>query len=197
MRQVRIVYVDDDLDIELSKFLGSYKYDSIDVRYEEVQFNPSEDYLQLLCNESITTANVIIIDSKLFEDSKAKKKFSGEEMKLLIKKAFPFIEVIVITSNEINVGVNTSKYSQRKHTGTPSEFYNSQLSPIVVHAINNVLVSRDLADKIKKNKGIDKLLAERIVDSLDGEDRFDGISKSDIDSVIEAFKSLQSDLKEA
>lgn len=45
---------------------------------------------------------MIFIDSQLFQNNTASNgKYTGEQFKLILKKIFPYIEVIVITQNEI------------------------------------------------------------------------------------------------
>ena len=94
MKSIKIVYIDDTPDIFLSGYLdninscsdyGDYTFESVEIR-----FNPENDYSSLLHDQQVQTANIIIIDSRLFENRTAKGgKFSGEEFKFVLQKFYP------------------------------------------------------------------------------------------------------------
>lgn len=99
MEIINLVYIDDNPDTTLDKYLDSeYKNPDFIINYSDIIFNPQDGYEILLKNNTVQSANVILIDSKLFENSNANiGKFSGEEFKIVLKKYFPFIEVIIVT----------------------------------------------------------------------------------------------------
>ena len=196
MNDMKIVYVDDDLDSNISRYLASeYKNDDFNIEYSEVHFEVSDGYDCLMSNASITSSNIIIIDSKLFENDKAASgKFSGEEFKVILKKVFPFIEVIVVTQNEIEEDYGTVSKYRAGTQETSEQYYNRCLKKTIDDAAKNVCVYRKLADKLKINEVIDKTLIEKILSSLDGVNQYDELTTKDIDSIIEAFKGLQENL---
>ena len=78
---INLVYIDDDRDEAISSYLeDSYRNDKYEVRYQEVEFEVNKGYEGLLDSPEVASANVILIDSRLFENDsvKCKGKFSGE-----------------------------------------------------------------------------------------------------------------------
>lgn len=105
MEKYNLLYIDDDIDSQLSEYLDkdlrNAIQDDVVLNISEHEFKPVEGYKSLLTNQEVSTANIILIDSRLFENSSANDgKFSGEEFKIILRKQFPFIEVIVITQTE-------------------------------------------------------------------------------------------------
>lgn len=49
------------------------------------KFNSEEGYESLINNTEVRTANIIFIDSKLFENRNTNGKFTGEEFKIILK----------------------------------------------------------------------------------------------------------------
>ena len=75
--------------------LRSAFQDDIVLNVSEHEFKPAEGYKSLLIKQEVVTANIILIDSRLFENSSANDgKFSGEEFKVILRKQFPFIDFI-------------------------------------------------------------------------------------------------------
>lgn len=193
MDKIKIVYVDDKLDSNISRYLAKgYQHKDFEKEYEEVCFNSAEGYDSLINNQHIKEANIILIDSKLFENDKINTgKFSGEEFKMILKKVFPFIEVIVITQNELEDDYGTvSKYREGLQEN-PQQYYADNLKKVLDAAIQNIYIYRNIANKLRSNDGIDKVLIEKIVNSLEGSAKYDELTTSDIDDIIVAFKELQ------
>ena len=77
---IRLVYIDDDREEALSAYLDdSYRYEACDILYNEVSFQGERNYEDLLQNPVVISANVILIDSLLFENDQrpCTGKFSG------------------------------------------------------------------------------------------------------------------------
>lgn len=198
MDSIKIVYVDDDLDTNISRYLmKEYQHVDFKKEYNEITFNSSDGYDSLINNNLIKEANIILIDSKLFENDRVTTgKFSGEEFKMILKKVFPFIEVIVITQNDLEVDYGIiSKYRGGTHL-TPQQYYAINLKSSLDNAISNINIYRNIANKLRENEGIDKVLIEKIMNSLDGASQYDELTTKDIDNIILAFKELQRDIDE-
>ena len=110
MCKIELLYIDDNIEPSISEYFAeklcktSINGVEIKINYEEFKFNKNNNYVDILNNDKIINANLIIIDSRLFENSKVgEEKLSGEEFKIMLKKLFPFKEVIVISQNEENL----------------------------------------------------------------------------------------------
>lgn len=98
MELITMLYVDDKIDLYVSKYLNSYSNDRADYKYSELKFENKYSYEDLLENNEIQKADILFLDSMLFENGNVQdNKISGEELGLIIKKIFPFKEIIVIT----------------------------------------------------------------------------------------------------
>lgn len=202
METMNLLYIDDGIDPALSGYLSSLSRHlsstfGSKVNYSELPFKPDEGYESLLADKKVRAANVILIDSRLFENRTATNgKFSGEEFKVVLKKFYPFIEVIVITQNDSDTTLHiVGKY--RPAFGPDStEYYDKYLSPEIERALENVAQYRLLAGKMKENKNWEQVLKEKVLGALDGADAYDELKKTDIDALISAFQQIQKKIQE-
>lgn len=193
MDNIKIIYIDDEPDESISEYLQE-QYEHVDFikDYEEIPFKSEEGYDSLLNNSLITEANIILIDSKLFENgSVVTGKFSGEEFKVILKKMFPFIEVLVISQNDPVEDFGTLQKYRSNSAETGVEYYSKNLKGQLDNLVENIINYRNIANKLKQNDGIDKFLIEKIIESLDGSSQYDELTTQDIDQLISAFKELQ------
>lgn len=198
MEKINIVYVDDCIDIALSRYLDHYKQDDFEIEYSEVQFNPQDTYEQLIINTAVTTANIIFIDSRLFENRNAiNGKFTGEEFKLVLKKYYPFIEVIVITQNDVDDDLGIiKKYDSQDKSNSADAYYSACLPQHIKAAISNIKTYRKLSKKLVSNDNWENILKEKIINSLKGINTYDELTKADIDQLVSTFKEIQEKLDE-
>ena len=191
--KINLVYIDDDRDEAISAYLDDdYRNDMYDVEYEEVQFEAEKGYESLLDSPKVTSANVILIDSKLFENDsiKHKGKFSGEEFRMILRKIYPFIEVLVISQNGENKDFDIIPKYRSGGSEKSGEYYDRVLKGKIDESIQKVITFRNISKKLEGNKGIEKFLIERTVDSLNGISDYNELSKEDIDQLIIAFQSI-------
>ena len=204
MENINIVYVDDNPDIYLNLFLESYKGEEIKINYSSIIFEQDDSYKTLLENQVIRDANIVFIDSRLFENRGVGSVLSGEEFKLIIKKIFPYIEVIVISQKAIGEDFQTiAKYDLTSHMSdvddikkSAFDFYSREIIPLIKEKIQNVIEFRKILERIQNEKiEIDKYLIENIENSIKGTDEYDQLSSKDLDNVIKAFQSFVSKIE--
>ena len=192
MGQINIVYIDDSPEAELGRYLDHYEDDTNDFHYSDVIFDPSKGYESLLNDIKVQSANIIFIDSRLFENTTAVHgKFSGEEFKLVLKKMYPFIETIVITQNKIDEGLEMVPKYDTSSDVTAQEYYKSVLPELIEKACCNISQYRILAEKIQENESWENVLKEKIINTLNGIKTYDELTKQDLDEIIKAFKYIQ------
>ena len=191
MDTIKMIYIDDSPDISLSKYLDKFRSGLCQFDYSDIEFNSEEGYESLINNTEVRTANIIFIDSKLFENRNTNGKFTGEEFKIILKKHLPFIEVIVITQNEVEEEYETiAKYDSRSDK-TAQEYYDSILPELIDHAVKNIFEYRKIASRMKENTIWEDVMIEIIENSLEGKDVYDELTKTDIDHIIGIFQELQ------
>lgn len=192
MELIKIVYIDDQPDMILSKYLDNYKDERCVFSYTDVIFNPDDGYESLINNINVKSANIIFIDSKLFENRKAHSgKFTGEEFKIILKKYFPFIEVIVITQNPINDDYKTIPKYHFQSDKDPNDYYSELIKPLMNDSIERIFEVRKIAVEIKKNDNWEDVMIEKIMNSINGQEVYDELTKSDIDQIIKMFQIIQ------
>ena len=192
MEEIRITYIDDNMDLELQKYFDKkYHNQNYNIIFKSKKFELNIGYEELINDEKVRNANIIIIDSKLFENKNADSgKFTGEEFKLILKKVFPFIEVIIITQNEIEGEIEkVPKFNSKEH-------YDEHLLPLIDKSIKKIIETRKIFEIMEKNENLEKPLVEKIINSLNGLDEYDELSKTDIDELIKAFKQLEEKVNE-
>ena len=190
---INLVYIDDEPEEALSEYLeDDYKYEKCSLNIEQIQFKCEEGYESLLQNDKVISSNVIVIDSKLFENDNVKRhgKFSGEEFKMILRKMYPFIEVVVVSQNGEDEDYEIVPKYRSENVESYSEHYEKVLKNKLHESINKVITFRNISKKLGTNHGIDKLLVERTVDSLNGISDYGELKKSDVDELIAAFQKL-------
>lgn len=196
MDKFSLVYIDDNPDTALSRYLDQeFRSDDYEIDYYEIRFSPKEGYKSLLSDTRIQHANLILVDSWLFENkTAANQKFTGEEFKLILRKFYPFIEVIVITQNAIEDGVvHIAKYDKALGRSA-SEYYAEQLPVILDTAVANIRQYRLLATHVEKNDSWEELIKEKVLATLNGTSAYDDLTTSDVDKLISAFKEMEEEI---
>lgn len=191
--KINLIYIDDDMDEAISSYLAEdYKNDKYKVEYAEVKFEGDKGYESLLDSKEVASANVILIDSRLFENDsiKFKGKFSGEEFKMILRKVFPFIEVLVISQNGENKDYDIIPKYRSGSSETSKVYYEKILKSKIDESIERVITFRNISKKLESNKGIEKFLVEKTVDSLNGIHDYNDLSKEDIDRLISTFENM-------
>lgn len=192
MVTLKILYIDDSPEPALTKYLDKYKHAACEFDYSDIKFNPDEGYERLINDSKVKSSNIIFVDSRLFENRNAiTGKFTGEEFKIILKKYFPFIEVIVITQNDVEEGYETISKYDSKSGQSADEYYGEIIPPILEQAVKNIFEFRKIASEMEKNTRWEKVMIEKIVNSINGQGVFDELTKNDIDEVIEMFQELQ------
>lgn len=196
MEKYSLVYIDDNPETALSRYLDEeFKSDNYEINCSEIIFKPEEGYESLLSDQRVCSANIILIDSWLFENrTAANAKFTGEEFKLILKKLFPFIEVIVITQNGTDSNIRKIAKYDKSLAESASEYYASKLPKIINQAVSDIQQYRLLADLVKKNDTWEDVLKDEVIATLKGSNTYDKLTKDDIDRLVSAFKEIQENL---
>ena len=192
MDTLKIMYIDDNPEPALARYLDEYHSDICAFGYSNIIFKPEDGYESLINNPDVTSSNIVFIDSRLFENRTATTgKFTGEEFKVILKKYYPFIEVIVVTQNDISEGYATISKYDSKSGKSSKDYYDEKLPQIIEQAVKNIFEARMIAQVMESNASWEKVMMEKITNSISGQGQFDELSKSDIDEVIGLFKALQ------
>ncbi|EMB47616.1 MULTISPECIES: hypothetical protein [Treponema] len=193
MDTITILYIDNDIDSYTSQYLReSLDIGNIEKIYSEHEFTSEETYESLIYYDEVKKADLIIIDSKLFENATVKEaKLTGEEFKLILKKVLPYKEVIVVTQNEPPKEYQVLPKYRSDKTSDRTHFFNEKWLPVIKNAIKSVLEYKNLVHKIENNKNIDKHFLENIIMTLEGSYEYDLLKSEDITKLITAFKELE------
>ena len=197
--EIKLTYIDDKLDTLLVEYLYTLSEEEQNFEYDEYKFNSGEDsYQSLLENDSIASSDIIIVDSKLFEnefaDSKAK--FTGQELKIIFATANPFIQIIVITQNN-----DLSKYGAIKKFATTREssgqeqveankYYSSVLKKEIDTSIKKVEEVRRIAQLLSENSAsYEKTrVVEKVNNLINKVPSYKELTDDKIDELIDLIK---------
>jgi len=195
MEKINLLYIDDEINPIISKCLSLYTEEDIEVYYDEVKFDPQKGYESLIRDRRVNSANVIFVDSRLFQNRTASNgKYTGEQFKLILKKVFPYIEVIVITQNDIpEEFTSTIKKYDPKTDKSVEEYYDKVLKKPIDEAIKRIREYRAIVSDIQEDTD-NSYIIDKINNSLDGMDTYDELKKEDIDKIVDLFKELQESL---
>lgn len=196
MDKYSLVYIDDNPDTALTRYLDEdFHSDNYEIVCSEIIFNSENGYDSLLSDPKVRGANIILIDSLLFENrTAANAKFTGEEFKLILKKFFPFIEVIVITQNDIDSSIKKLAKYDRSLGQSAAEYYASKLPDYIDTAVADIRQYQLLAELVRKNDVWEEVLKDKVLATLKGINTYDSLTTSDIDNLISAFKEIQENL---
>ena len=202
MEVYKLLYIDDEIDPLLSEYLDkklpfSIKKKDVILECTELPFVPTDGFRSLLSDGRVLSANIILIDSRLFEDRNAEEgKFSGEEFKIILKKYYPFIDVIVITQNGADEAMGTLPKYNPESGKQVDDFYDSILPNYIDKAIEQNRVFRNLANRLNQNSSWEPLLKEKVLATLEGTENYDDLTKTDIDELVVAFRDILESLNE-
>ena len=198
MELITMLYVDDKIDLYVSKYLNSYSNDKAEYKYSELKFENKYSYEDLLENNEIQKADILFLDSMLFENGNVQdNKISGEELGLIIKKIFPFKEIIVITQYQDKMEYSTlKKYNSNTYPCDVDSFFQDSWNKEIVNATQNIILNRNILKNISLKNYVEKFLFEKMENSINGVSNYDNLTKMDIDNLIKAFEEMRKNYEE-
>jgi len=207
---LKIVYIDDNIDNGLSEWLDEftkdaqcvfegtdYKFEEID--YKSVVFCHNDSFESLVQADDVKYANIILIDSRLFEDADhPREMFTGEDFKLQFQKINPYCEVFVVTQNEIEIQNFNSvrKYSKSGSLEEMKRYYSKELFGGIKEACRKVCANKKAFEKFRNKRYPDEAIVDILGGMLNGNFEYTQAKKEDIDKLIEKFCEVEELLKE-
>lgn len=195
MDTIRILYVDDNTDNFISEYLSEqYRCENVEKEYDERPFGSEDSYETLLNDNKLHSADILIIDSVLFENASVlNEKLAGEEFEVILKKVFPFKEVIVVSQNDFDDEYQIIKKYDSSSKGDKQQFFEENWKPILDGAVSKVMLYRKILKRIEEKNYVEKYFLEGMQQSIVGESGYDKLTVEDIDKLIAAFESVRKD----
>jgi len=195
METIKLLYVDDNVDPFISQYLyEEYQYEGLKIEYLQRTFLAEDTYESLLSDNIVHSADVIIIDSLLFENSNlSNQKLAGEEFEIILRKVFPFKEVIVVTQNDIDEQYRVIRKFDTSSGEECKAFFETEWKPVLDKAIENIRLCRKVLKRIEEKNYVERYFLEEIQQSLQGESGYDKLTVADIDRLIAAFEGIKKD----
>lgn len=195
-KEINILYIDDKISTELTKYIYSYCKESESCSYGgHIKFESTMTYESLISSSEVKKANIIIIDSSLFENRLIKKyKFTGEDFKIIFKKISPYTEVIVISQDtqQCDYGIFEKYKSYQNKELTEYQYYENKLGPLLEEKIRSIIAIRNIFLKMKMGNNLNKVLVDKIGNLLDGISEYEELTSDDINKVIKLFQEIES-----
>jgi len=193
METIKLLYVDDNVDPFISQYLyEEYQYEGLKIEYLQRTFLAEDTYESLLSDNIVHSADVIIIDSLLFENSNlSNQKLAGEEFEIILRKVFPFKEVIVVTQNDIDEQYRVIRKFDTSSGEECKAFFETEWKPVLDKAIENIRLCRKVLKRIEEKNYVERYFLEEIQQSLQGESGYDKLTVADVDRLIAAFEGVK------
>jgi len=193
MEKINMLYIDDNADAYISQYLyEEYECQGVDVEYMQRSFDPEDTYESLLTDRDVHTADIIIIDSVLFENANlSNQKLTGEEFEIILRRVFPFKEVIVVTQNDIDEEYKVIKKYDTSSGVSSKVFFEKEWKTVLDESIGRVIICRKLLKRIEEKNYVEKYFFEEIQQSLQGTSGYDKLTVADIDRLIAAFEGVK------
>lgn len=186
-----VTYIDDNFDNSLVEVL---RKGSVDLKYRlnNLKFSAdSFDIEEFLDNRDIKGAAVIIMDSKLFQTSKTKKKVYGEELMVILKRNLPFCSFLLITQENNYEEIHAiKKYDSRLETDQPEEYYEKEIMPFVKSGLNSRLQIEAVANRNGFKTNDLRGLSPFLKDEINGDYSYSSLRVSDIDRLIQTVHEV-------
>jgi len=181
----------DTVKNEITRFINKRDiYKEYEFKYESYKFKPGDDYKKLLDNEVVSKANIIVIDSRLFENENSLlSKFTGEQFKIILRQVFPFIKTIVISQN----GGNDDSLTVEKWKGfiQSKDHYHQHLLPILIRNILSTIEEHRILSQLTLENEVDPVLIGTIHNTISGMVDTALFEKQDLDELINLFKEVK------
>lgn len=194
METINIVYVDDKLDPFVSAYLSSLSSNEYLYKKKEITFSNGDSYESMLSMEKIRTADILFLDSMLFENNRVNgNKLSGEELGLIIKKIFPYKEILVITQyQEKSEFSSLKKYNSKTFGCSHDEFFKQYWEATILQASHNIVQNRKILEKLSSENYVEKMLLEKLELTMSGQVDYENLTKKDVDKLIKSFEEMRS-----
>ncbi|ARO57744.1 hypothetical protein [Bacillus cereus] len=202
-KKINICYIDDRLDNMLSRYLdeycrgknnsGSFKYH---LEFSEYTFESTDNYKTLLSNDSINRSNIIIVDSRLFENESSNlSKFTGEQFKIILRQVLPFIKTIVISQNASNSDSLTIRKFQatglENNIETSQKYYEEKLAEMLKINILETIEEFDVLSQLELDNEVDSVLIGTIQSTIAGIQDTALFEKEDLDNLVKLFNEVK------
>lgn len=193
METINIVYVDDKLDPYVSAYLSTFSSDKYLYEKEEIIFSNRDSYESMLSIEEIRTADILFLDSMLFENNRVNgNKLSGEELGFIIKKIFPYKEILVITQyQEKSEFSSLKKYNSKTFGPSSDKFFKQYWEGIILKASHNIVKNRKILEKLSSENYVEKMLLEKLEATMSGQVDYENLTKKDVDKLIKSFEEMR------
>lgn len=199
---INICYIDDRIDNILDRYLdvfckkynqtNEYKYH---LAFSDYTFNSTDNYKTLLSNSIINSSNIIIVDSRLFENENSSlSKFTGEQFKIILRQILPFIKTIVISQNATNSDSLTLKKFQTNGSmdlESSSEYYDKTLAPMLHRNILSAIEEFEVLNQLTLDNEVDPVLVGTIQSTIAGIHDTALFEKEDLDKLIKLFNEVK------
>jgi len=196
MNEIKITYVDAAPDMYISHYLAQVNIalgEDVNAIVQEIAFDGADNMMQLIQNEDVQRANIVLLDSDLFKNNKEEKRVVGEQVVLLLKKINPFIKVIVISQRGDlqHVGVVAKfKSEQQEAYEEATAYYGEHLLPRLETAVRSIMKYRTIRRDVDESDET-KVLLDQIDGLMHGNVSYSNVRQADIDKLILQVKNLE------
>ncbi|MBC1316913.1 hypothetical protein [Listeria booriae] len=203
---INLLYIDDKIDSLISRYLDNFKFEDVELKFSNLKFKNMNDYEELLEQKVVQVADIIIIDSKLFEEVNAIQKFTGEEFKMIYTTVYPYSKVMVLSQNDDLERFGTIKKYSSVNTRSSrdviwkdaNKFYNGSLKEKLEECVKEILQKREILKRLKNNieNYEPSLIVSKINEMMEGTVTYKNLTDDKINElIILVEKSIKPQIK--
>lgn len=191
-KEIIITYVDDDHNHILSGYLSDFTYKNFKVKYEWVTFGrDANDYKELINHDAVRNSDILVIDSRLFEEQDADTKLTGEVFKAIYELNFPDSRIFVITKNPGREKYGTFSKGPNHSDEEDRDYYKKEIGEVICKAIDDIYTKRLITKELVNSQVLaDEILVQKIKDTTAGISTYSDLSDDKIDEVIIEIEKL-------
>lgn len=199
MTTINFLYIDDKIDPHVTNYMKNIKINNVIFDVNQYKFIPkTDDYRTLLQNQKVLDADLIFIDSMLFENANVGDvKIAGEEIQLIFQKIFPYKEVLVISQNGNDETKGIISKLRTKDIQNYEEFFENNWKPKITDLVNKIIATRNIFMQLKLNNNIENLIKEKIQNTIQSISKYEDLEKTDIDECISLFNEIKEAINES
>lgn len=200
-----ILYIDDQIENNLSSFLRLKCKEDENLKYMEYKFKSDAGIDSLVDSVEVKDSDIILIDNLLYENSTAKRRDTGEELVPLLQYGYPFKKLLIMTreGNPIDDGMiyvkkfDDSKNRSRENDDIPAKSYkyyeNDLWNSYISYFIRQIKSERIQLEKFKNmepSKSISELTKERVLNTFSGNSTYKSLTSADVSKLVARINNL-------
>lgn len=198
---IKVLYIDDKPDVHISRLLRG----RFGEEYTEFAFADNKTVIDLINDSKVVAADLIFVDSRLFEDkSSSEDRFQGEDFRLLLEMQFPLKKCIVVTHINLSddgeklkkASGTIEKYEVVEREGKSLEEWETSVNSLIKATIESIQRKKSLLELEIKEGYLNQYMKEQLIGRSQGQLEYSSLKVEQINELVDRFKQVEVDMRE-